>query len=138
MVSTLDIGYFKTAHPPYKQQVGERLARFALKNEYGDKNLVASGPVFKKVGRSGSNLIVEFNGVGSGLTASPKGLENFEIAGKDLVYVKAEAKIENNKVVVGNPAINDPVFVRYAWGDTNIATLFNREGLPAATFTSEK
>ena len=137
MVSTLDIGYFKTAHPPRKQQVGERLARFAFKNEYGDKNLVASGPIFKKVSLSGSNLIVEFNGIGSGLTASSQGLENFEIAGKDSVYVKAEAKIENNKVVVSSPAINNPLFVRYAWGDTNIATLFNKEGLPAATFTSE-
>lgn len=138
MVSTLDIGYFKTSHPPQKQQVGERLARFALKNDYGDKDLVASGPIFKKVITSGSTLIVEFTGVGGGLTASDQGLENFEIAGKDSVYLKAAARIENNKVIVSNPAITRPVFVRYAWGDTNIATLFNKEGLPAATFTSEK
>lgn len=137
MVSTLDIGYFKTSHPPHKQEVGERLARFAFKNEYGDKNLVASGPIFKKVSTAGNNLIVEFNGVGSGLIASDNGLDNFEIAGKDSVYVKAQARIENNKVIVSNPAINSPVFVRYAWGDTNIATLFNKEGLPAATFSSE-
>jgi sialate O-acetylesterase len=138
MVSTLDIGYFKTSHPPYKQQVGERLARFALKNEYGYKNLVASGPVFKKVIKTGSKLIIEFNGIGHGLTASASGLANFEIAGMDLVYVKADAIIENNKVVVSSPSINNPLFVRYAWGDTNTATLFNKDGLPAATFTSEQ
>ncbi|MGY4386489.1 sialate O-acetylesterase [Pedobacter sp. UYP24] len=138
MVSTLDIGYFKTAHPPYKQQVGERLARFAFKNEYGDKNLVASGPVFKKVTLAGNKLIVEFNGIGSGLIAPANRLENFEIAGKDSVYVKADAKIVNDKIIVSSPTINKPLFVRYAWGDTKIATLFNKEGLPAATFTSEK
>jgi len=48
MVTTLDIGYLKTAHPPYKQEVGKRLATFALKNEYGEKMLVASGPLYKK------------------------------------------------------------------------------------------
>ncbi|MFD2145438.1 sialate O-acetylesterase [Mucilaginibacter antarcticus] len=138
MVSTLDIGYLKTSHPPQKQQVGERLARFALKNEYGDKRLVASGPIFKKCIVSGSNLIIVFNGVGSGLTASVQGLDNFEIAEKDSVYAKAVARIENNKVIVSSATISHPVFVRYAWGDTNVATLFNKEGLPAATFTSEK
>jgi sialate O-acetylesterase len=138
MVSTLDIGYFKTSHPPHKQEVGERLARFAFKNEYGDRNLVASGPVFKKVSKSGSNLIVEFDGIGSGLVASAQGLNNFEIAGEDSVFVKADAKIIKDKVIVNNQAVINPVFVRYAWGDTLVATLFNKEGLPAATFTSEK
>jgi sialate O-acetylesterase len=138
MVSTLDIGYFKTSHPPHKQEVGERLACFAFKNEYGFKNLVASGPVFKKVSKSGSDLIVQFDGIGSGLVASSQGLDNFEIAGGDSVFVKADAKILNDKVIVHNQVINNPVFVRYAWGDTLIATLFNKEGLPAATFTSEK
>ncbi|MGF7077690.1 sialate O-acetylesterase [Mucilaginibacter sp. UYCu711] len=138
MVSTLDIGYFVTSHPPHKQEVGERLARFAFKNEYGYKDMVASGPIFKKVSVSGSNLIVEFNGTGSGLTASAQGLDNFEIAGKDSVYITANAKIENNKVIISSPEVNKPLFVRYAWGDTKIATLFNKEGLPAATFTSEK
>ncbi len=138
MVSTLDIGYFKTSHPPFKQQVGERLARFAFKNQYGDKNSVASGPIFKKVTTSGNKLIVEFNGIGSGLVALANRLENFEIAGNDSVYVKADAKIENNKVILSSSKISAPLFVRYAWGDTKIATLFNKEGLPAATFSSEK
>ena len=136
MVSTLDIGYLKTAHPPNKQEVGNRLARFALANDYG-KNLVVSGPLYKKVVASGKELIVDFDYVGSGLLASDKGLTNFEIAGADKVYVPAQAKIVNNKVVVSSPSVAAPVYVRYAWSDSSAATLFNKEGLPASTFTSE-
>jgi sialate O-acetylesterase len=86
------------------------------------------GPVFKKVSKSGGNLIIEFDGIGNGLTALDKGLENSKIAWKDSVYVKANAKMENNKVVVNSPEIYNPLFVRYAWGDTKIAILFNKEG----------
>jgi len=57
MVSTLDIGYLKTAHPPYKQEVGNRLARFALNNEYGIKQIV-SGPLYKNTTVSGNRLVV--------------------------------------------------------------------------------
>ncbi|MBA4168231.1 MAG: hypothetical protein H0X41_11955, partial [Chitinophagaceae bacterium] len=73
MVTTLDIGYLKTAHPPYKQEVGNRLARFALANDYG-RHLVASGPLYKTVNTSGNKLIIAFTAVGSGLLASDKGL----------------------------------------------------------------
>jgi sialate O-acetylesterase len=57
MVSTLDVGYLKTAHPPYKQEVGNRLARFALANQYG-KNIIASGPLYKKRGWLAISLLL--------------------------------------------------------------------------------
>ena len=137
MVSTLDIGYLITAQPPYKQQVGDRLARFALANDYG-KKMVASGPLYKKVSASGNELIVEFEGVGTGLAASDKGLFGFEIAGADKKYVVAQAKIVGNKVVVSSPSVGAPAYVRYAWSDSSAASLFNKEGLPASTFTSQE
>lgn len=137
MVSTLDIGYLKTAHPPHKQEVGERLAGFALANDY-EKKMVASGPLYKKVSASGHELIIEFESVGSGLAASDKGLFGFKIAGADKRYVAAQAKIVGNKVVVNSPSVAAPVYVRYAWSDSSAASLFNKEGLPASTFTSEE
>lgn len=136
MVSTLDVGSLKTVHPAYKQQVGNRLARFALVNEYGRK-IVASGPIFKHLTVSGNQLIIEFNGLGSGLKATAEGLINFEIAGADKNYIPANAKISKNTVVVSNALLTNPMYVRYAWSDGGAATLFNKEGLPAATFTSE-
>lgn len=136
MVTTLDIGYLKTAHPPHKQEVGDRLARFAFNNEYGMKQ-VCAGPIYKKTRVSGNSLMVEFTSVGTGLAAI-NDLNNFEIAGDDKVYVQGQAKLSGNKIIVSNPTIAHPVYVRYAWSDSSSATLFNKEGLPAATFTSEK
>jgi sialate O-acetylesterase len=136
MVSTLDVGSLSTVHPPYKQQVGTRLARLALANDYGRK-LVAAGPLYKKTTVSGQELIVDFDFTGSGLVAAKPGLTNFEIAGADKKFVPAQASIVSNKVIVRSPSVSSPVYVRYAWSDGSMATLFNKEGLPAATFTSE-
>lgn len=139
MVVTLDIGKLSSAHPAFKQDVGNRLARFALANEYGKKQ-VTSGPLYKKVTVSGNKLIVQFEtkSIGSGLQPSSKGLSGFEVAGSDKVYVPAQAEIEDNKIIVGSTSIANPVYVRYAWSDGFAATLFNKEGLPASTFTSEE
>ncbi|MDQ6904596.1 MAG: sialate O-acetylesterase [Bacteroidota bacterium] len=137
MVSTLDIGRLSSAHPTHKQEVGERLARFALANDYG-KNLVKSGPVYKNIILSGNKILVEFSSAGTGLVTGNKGLYGFEIAGADKLYAKGKAEIINNKVVVSNSSVHYPIYVRYAWSDSSTASLFNKEGLPAATFTSEK
>lgn len=136
MVVTLDIGRLTSAHPTHKQEVGERLARFALTKEYGQQQ-VTSGPLYKKLTISGNKAIIEFTLEGSGLVASDSGLSGFEIAGADKKYFPADAKIVNNKVVLTNEAVSHPVFARYAWRDDSEATLFNKEGLPASTFTSE-
>lgn len=137
MVVTLDIGKEFNIHPPEKQAVGDRLAGLALANDYA-KELEASGPLFKAVKVDGNSLIVEFTNVGTGLMTDKNGLTNFEIAGADKKYLPANAKIVNETVVVRNSAMSNPVYVRYAWSDTSTATLFNKEGLPASTFTSEK
>ncbi|MEO7768948.1 MAG: sialate O-acetylesterase, partial [Ferruginibacter sp.] len=137
MAVTLDIGKLATAHPAFKQKVGERLARFALANEYG-QHIVASGPLFKKANVNGNEINIDFAYVGTGLLASDKGLFGFEIAGADKLYVPAQAKIVNEKIVVSSPSVAAPVYVRYAWSDGAGAGLFNKEGLPASTFTSEE
>ena len=137
MVATLDIGYLKTAHPPYKKEVGDRLAQFALSNDYR-RNLVSSGPVFEKATSSGNKMIIKFTSMGSGLLSSPGGLNGFEVSATDKVWFPAQAVIVNNKVIVSNPIVSHPVFVRYAWSDSSTASLFNKEQLPAGTFTSEK
>ncbi|WP_291871593.1 sialate O-acetylesterase [Maribacter sp.] len=137
MVVTLDIGNPTNIHPANKQEVGKRLARLALANDYG-KKLVPSGPLYKQIKKLGSKLIVEFDNIGSGLAASFTGLSGFEIAGLDKVYVPAVAKIIENKIEVTSPLIASPQYVRYAWRDASAASLFNLEGLPASSFTSDE
>jgi len=137
MVVTLDIGNLKTVHPARKREVGERLARIALVDQYG-REMVSSGPLYKDVEVSGDKLIIAFDNVGTGLVTTPHGLTGFEIAGNDKFYLPAIAEIKNDKVVVFNPDIKRPMYVRYAWSDESMASLFNEDGLPAATFTSEE
>ena len=136
MVVTLDIGEIDDIHPSNKHDVGYRLAGLALSNDYG-KPMVASGPLYENFEVSGNKLIVTFDFVGSGLTSYDKELAAFEIAGADKKYVKAKAYIENNKVYIYSSKIQNPKYARYAWKDTSIASLFNKEGLPASTFTTE-
>ena len=136
MVVTLDIGEIDDIHPSNKHDVGYRLAGLALSNDYG-KSMVASGPLYKNFEVSGNTLNVTFDFIGSGLTSYDKELSAFEIAGADKKYVAAEAYIKNNKVYIYSSKIQNPKYARYAWKDTSVASLFNREGLPASTFTTE-
>ncbi len=136
MVVTMDIGNFTNIHPANKQDVGARLAGLALANDYG-KQLVASGPLYKDLEQSGNMLIIDFDYKGTGLISIDGDLSGFEIAGADKKYVLAEANIVNNKIQVYAASITQPEYARYAWRDNGIATLFNKEGLPASSFTTE-
>lgn len=137
MVVTMDIGNYENIHPANKQEVGKRLAGWALAKDYG-KDLVFSGPLFKQAEQAGNSLVIYFDHIGSGLMAGEDGLIGFEIAGAEGKYFPAEARIEGEKVVLSNPAVELPLHARYAWRDHGIASLFNEEGLPASTFCSEK
>ena len=135
MVVTMDIGNFNNIHPSNKQGVGKRLAGLALANEYG-KQIVASGPLFKSIKRRGEILVVNFAEIGSGLI-SKGALRGFEIAGLDMIYKIAEANIVNNTIELSASAVSNPKYARYGWSDQPVPSLFNREGLPASSFTSE-
>ena len=136
MVVTLDIGEDNDIHPSNKHDIGSRLAGLALANDYG-KTLVASGPLYRSQEIDGPKLILEFDFIGSGLMSSTGALKEFEIAGADKIYVPAVAKIIGKTVEVFSASVPNPKFSRYAWRDVSNASLFNREGLPASSFTTE-
>jgi len=136
MVVTLDIGDVENIHPANKQDVGSRLAGLALAEDYGI-DLMPSGPLYKASTKSGSKLILDFDYAKNGLIAGDEGLAGFEIAGEDKVYVEAVALIVNNTIEIAAQGVENPQYVRYAWRDDSKATLFNTEGLPASSFSSE-
>ena len=136
MAVTLDVGDSTDIHPRRKQPVGERLALWSLANTYNQKDLVYSGPLFKSVKTEKGKIVVSFNHVGSGLVAVGGALKLFEVAGSDKVFVPAEAVIKDDKVIVGSEKVIHPVYVRYAWFNYMKPDLFNKEGLPASSFTS--
>ena len=137
MAVTLDIGDFNNIHPANKKDVGERLALWALANDY-EKELICSGPLYLSHEIIDNKIVIEFDYAGAGLVFKDNINEGFEICGKNKQYRKAQAIIDNGNVIVSHPEIKNPVHVRYAFYDGSIATLFNIEGLPASSFTTEE
>jgi sialate O-acetylesterase len=136
MVVAIDAGEWNDIHPLNKKVVGERLALAAKKLAYGNENLVYSGPLFKSLSREGDRIIIEFDHTGAGLIVKGGGdLNYFAVAGSDRKFIWAEARIDDNKVIVRSDEVHDPVYVRYAWADNpEGANLYNKEGLPASPF----
>lgn len=136
MAVAIDLGEWNDIHPLNKQDVGKRLALQAMRLAYNDNKIVASGPLYKSMKIKGDSIILQFTNTGSGLTAAGnKPLQHFSIAGKDRKFVKANALIRGDEVIVWNNGITGPVAVRYAWANNPAgANLYNREGLPASPF----
>jgi sialate O-acetylesterase len=49
MAVAIDLGEWNDIHPDRKKEVGDRLALLAENMVYGDKNVVASGPLFESI-----------------------------------------------------------------------------------------
>ena len=133
LVVTLDLGEKFDIHPPRKRAVGERLALQARKLAYGEKDVVAEGPVPRGFDRRDGGFSIRFDGVGGGLVARGE-LAGFEVADAAGIWHPATATITGNDVSVRAAAVPEPAGVRYAWLGYPEATLFNREGLPATPF----
>ena len=138
MAVTIDVGEAKNIHPQNKQEVGRRLAQWALAKTYG-KNVVASGPLYKSMRTDGDKIVVEFDYVDGGLAArGGDTLKGFAVAGADKKFVWAEAKIVGNTVVVSNSEVSAPAAVRYAWANNPPdCNLVNKAGLPASPFRTD-
>ncbi len=136
MASTMDIGHPTSIHPGNKQDVGKRLALWALTRDYGE-NVSPSGPLYKSHQIVGGKIIIEFDYAESGLVYEPGLSTIFEVAGDNGQFIEAQAKIIDGKMEVWSTNIPNPKHVRYAWADYADVTLFNKEGLPASSFTTE-
>lgn len=135
----IDVGEGRDIHPRDKHTVANRLARWALAENYGIE-VPYQSPRYKSMKVDGSKIAIKFDHVGkSGLyafdTREPVG---FAIAGKDRKFVWASARIVNEDTVeVWSDSVASPVAVRYAWADNPVCNLFSREGLPATPFRTD-
>ena len=150
MAVIIDIGEAGDIHPKNKQDVGGRLAQWALHQTYGKKDLVPSGPMFKSQQIEDGRIRVSFKHVGAGLIVGLKeGLEptqgvkdgklaRFAIAGEDKKWHWADAKIDGEDVVVSSQEVAKPVAVRYGWSmNPEGANLYNLDGFPAGPFRTD-
>ncbi len=147
MAVITDIGDPADIHPRNKHDVGDRLARWALVDTYGQRDVVKSGPLFREAFFTEGQAVVRFDLFGSPLAVregqenDPQGspeLGGFTLAGADRVWHKAQATIDGDVVRVTSDAVPQPVAVRYGWQHNPAdATLINAEGLPASPFRSD-
>jgi sialate O-acetylesterase len=137
MAVTIDVGDPDNVHPSDKQTVAARLALGARALAYGESSLEYSGPLFRAANPEASGMRVWFDHTAGKLVAKDASLSGFEIAGADHHFVPATAHIDGETVVVSNSQVKTPRYVRYAWANAPDATLANKVGLPASTFTSE-
>jgi len=148
MSVAIDVGA-KSEHPPNKYDTGERLARWALNKDYGFKDLVPSGPLYKGFKVEGNTIRISFEHAGGGLMLAEK--EGFlpaketpdaklgwlSIQAKDGTWHWAESKIDGADLIVSSPDVKEPVAVRYAYTQHPTGSLlYNCEALPASPFST--
>ena len=137
MVVLMDIGNPKNIHPADKDDVGKRLAAWALAKTYG-KKIPFTGPIYKSMKAVNGKIVLTFDYAEKGLVVNERNKENnFLIAGEDSVFKKAVVIVKGKTLLVSNVEIKKPVAVRYAWSNTDEATLYNKDGLPASSFRTD-
>ena len=65
-------------------------------------------------------------------------LTGFAIAGANKKFVRADATINGDTIVVSSRGVAEPQHVRYGWAWNPIVNLYNKEGLPAITFRTDE
>lgn len=149
MAVIIDIGDARDIHPRNKQDVGARLALWALAKDYG-RDIVHSGPLYKSMSVEGDQIRIAFDHIGAGLMAGKKeGLNPTEsTGGNELTQFAiqdangrwhwAKAMIDGDTVVVAADGVSNPKHVRFGYQSNPVGlNLYNKEGLPASPFTTE-
>jgi len=136
MAVAIDVGDADNIHPRNKQDVGRRLALAAQAIAY-KRAVEYSGPINTSMTIEANKIRLGFKHTAGGLVAKGGEPTGFSIAGADDKFVRAQAKIEGNSVVVWNDKVAKPLAVRYAWADNPQCNLYNQAGLPGSPFRTD-
>ena len=137
MAVVTDITTLGNIHPPNKQDVGKRLALWALADTYGKKGIVYSGPLFKSMTIKGGRAIVDFSHADGIKARNDKPLTHFELLTAEGQWFPAGAYVHEGKIIVSSKAVRNPIGVRLGWDQLAEPNLVNGAGLPASPFTSK-
>ena len=137
LATTIDVCNPTNVHPTDKASVGHRLARLALHNLYGRKELVPCGPRLKSATVRGGSVALKFDwAAGKLATVDGKAPRTFEVAGADRQFKPAAAAITGPDTVTLTPEAGSaaPAFVRYAYSENPPVNLVNGEKFPTQPF----
>lgn len=102
-----------SVHSPYKQPVGQRLARGGLAVAYGISGAAKVNPVPVSATVSDGDVEVTLSGLGTDGIQAREGAVGFELLGKDAIWHSAPIKRGRGAIVVVGPAPAGTVAVRY-------------------------
>lgn len=122
-----DIGARDNVHPTDKRTVGQRLARWALHDVYGEKGIIVSGPLPLRAFYVRDTVTIFFQYARGLRTADGGSLRGFSVDGHPVA-----AFVHGDRVVL--PVSERPVAVYYGWEPYTDANLVNGVSLPASTF----
>ncbi|MBE0666869.1 MAG: hypothetical protein IH593_04260, partial [Bacteroidales bacterium] len=135
MVVTMDTGDSTNIHPADKKTPGERLARWALANTYGQYGLAFSGPLLKEYVTEKNTVRLSFLHSSGGLASSDgMPLRNFYLEDISGRFFPAEVCIDGETLLLSSPFVTHPVSVRYAGGNVYNVNFINKDSLPASPF----
>lgn len=136
MAVTADIGEPNSVHPADKNDVGKRLALWALTESYHVTDLPYSGPIIRsaKIDSATGDIILSFDHVHYGLYSTDAELRGFEVVDNKGQVIPVKATIKNNIILIRDKEIKNPAFVQLDYKNYFKMDLFNTEGLPASPF----
>lgn len=168
MACIIDLGEFNEIHPKRKREVGERMSAQAMKLAYGAENVTAAAyPRLESVDIRNREIILYIRNAEEGLCvrrpvkqeeipasrrmfinqpkkqseepAPPGPTElGFEIAGEDGEYVAAEARFEEDRIILSGKDVENPRFARYLWTNYSEVFVYGKNGLPLAPFRTSR
>lgn len=130
MAVSSDWGLQRDVHPTNKKVVGERLARWALCQEYG-KPVTPSGPLPLQANYKRGKVVISFRYAKGLKTSNGNALRGFSLDGN----TDTDAAIQADNVVI--TATQKPAFIYYGWKPFSDGNLLNEDNLPASTFKLE-
>ncbi|MBX2874019.1 MAG: hypothetical protein KTR30_18020 [Saprospiraceae bacterium] len=146
-ICTIDSGLEADNHPPYKENVGKRLAYAVRYLVYGHKDVPLS-PEYVSHIHHGESTVVTFKNYGSGLYVKEPQINmtnykdgdvvGFIVADDSGIYHRVPGKvIASNKVKIDHPGINKPSSIRYAWEGFPNSNLFGEADMPVFPFRTD-
>ena len=126
-------------HPRRKQEVGRRLANWALAETYGKPGSKYRHATFASITVKGQKAIIAFNNAEGGIVSDGNPAEALEICDASMVFRPSRAMIDqkDGSLIVWNDAVRKPVAVRYMFSNEGIGNLKDTAGLPVAPFRTD-
>ena len=139
MAATTDTGEEVCIHPAKKNEVGERMAAFALRDLYGQGGVDVVAPTYESMRVDKNTAIVTLKNVGVGIQPGyGKWVKGFEVAGADKVFHPANAHVSGHRELrVWSDKVQEPVAVRYAFRNYIPCDLTNIIGIPVPPFRTD-